>query len=265
MMLFKYFKVTDYIKTNLRERQIWFSAPCDFNDIDNSALRIDWQLTDEDIWNEFSFIQQQIYQSAIINEDYSNSPFIIENKLRLRFMSILADRGPNGAPDHSGNLRASMTKSLEWRRKNIGISCFSQDNMNRLLWAHYAHGDRGVCIGIETEFDNRCFPQLEMVNYVDTLPNIKLLSHMRANLIRLYTTKSKEWSYEREVRAFQHACGNHSMDPRCLVSIFFGERMSPDGIKEIIDIVLDKYGKKVNLLKMFRGVDGEREFRTFSD
>lgn len=53
MILFKYCKITDHFKTNLREKQIWFSAPSDFNDVDDSALRMDWQLTDEDIWNEF--------------------------------------------------------------------------------------------------------------------------------------------------------------------------------------------------------------------
>jgi hypothetical protein len=265
MMLFKYSNITDYFKINLRERQIWFSAPCDFNDVDDSALRIDWQLTDEDIWNEFIFIQRQIYHSAMVNKDYSNGPVVLENAARQYFLSILADRGPDGVADKGGNLRASVTRALEWRRQTLGICCFSQDNLNRLLWSHYADGDRGVCIGIETTFDSQCFPKLEVVNYVDALPKIKLLSHMMTNLITLYTTKSSEWSYEREIRAFQHTRGNYRMDPQCLVSCFFGERASPDDVNEIRDIVRDKYGKQVGLLKMIRGLDGEREFRPLPD
>ena len=113
-------------------------------------------------------------------------------------MSILADRGPEKALDHSGKLRASMTEALAWRRQTIGICSFSQDNLNRLLWSHYADGDRGVCIGLETALDSECFPKLEVVNYVDTLPKIKLLSHIRDNLITLYTTKRREWSCERK-------------------------------------------------------------------
>jgi len=261
-MLYKYSKIADHLKTNLREHQIWFSAPIDFNDIDDSALRIDWQLTDQDIWAEFDFTKQVIYQSALANEDHSSGPEILENQEYLFFMSILADRGPDGAPDHSRRLQANVKKALECRRQTIGISCFSQDNVNRLLWSHYADGDRGVCIGIDTELDSRCFPILEVVNYVDVLPKIKLLSHMRANLITLYTTKSKEWSYEREIRAFQHSRGNHPMDPRCLVNICFGERASPDDVKQITDIVRDKYENRVELHKMVRGVDGKREVWT---
>lgn len=265
MMLFKYSRISSNLKTNLKERQIWFSAPRDFNDIDDSALRIDFKLTDEDILNEVFFFQQQIYAEAMRRGNHPNELVDLENSTHQYFLSILADRGPDGAPDHSGKLRESVTQALEWRRNTIGISCFSQDNMNRLLWSIYADGDRGVCMEIETTFDSKCFPQLEVVNYVDTLPKIKLLSHMRANLITLYTTKSREWSYEREIRAFQHAYGNHPMDPRCLVNLYFGERAAPDDINEISDIVRDKYGKQVGLHQMVRGLDGEREFRTLPD
>ena len=117
MLLFKYSKITDHLKTNLRERQIWFSAPSDFNDVDDSALRLDWQLTDDDIWNEFGFVQQQIYQSAMVNQDFSQRPVMLENSARQHFLSILADRGPDGVADHSGRLRDSVTQALEWRRK----------------------------------------------------------------------------------------------------------------------------------------------------
>jgi len=265
MMLYKYFKISDYLKTNLRERQIWFSAPCDFNDVDDSALRIDWQLTDEDLWNEFGFLQQMIYQSAIMNKDYSSKPADLEDELRMDFLSMLADRGPDGAPDHSGRLRVPVTEALEMRRRMIGISCFAQNNLNRLMWSHYADGDRGICIGVDTRFDNECFQQLEVINYVETLPKIKLLSHMRTNLITLYSTKASEWSYEQEVRAFQHTKGNHPMDARCLVSVFFGERTPQADLEEIRDIVRQKYGKKVEFLKMIRTESGARDFESLAD
>lgn len=264
-MLFKYFKITDYLKTNLRERQIWFSAPCDFNDVDDSDLRIDWQLTDEDIWNEFGFLQQVIYQSAMMNKDYSCKPADLESQVRMDFMSMLADRGPDGTPDHSGKLRAPVTEALDLRRRTIGISCFAQSNLNRLMWSHYADGDRGICIGIDTKFDSECFLQLEVVNYVEALPKIKLLSHMRTNLITLYTTKTSEWSYEQEVRAFQHTKGNHPMDARCLVSVFVGERISRNDLEEIRDIVRHKYGKEVDLLQMIRTESGRRNFESLAD
>lgn len=260
MRLFKYSKFGDYFFKNLRENQIWFSAPSEFNDIDDSALRIDWRLTDEDIENEFIFNSKLIYERP---EEMIGDHGMFMITLSQRFVSMYANRGPDGAPDISW-LRESVTRALEVRRQTIGISCFSQDNLNRLLWSHYADGDRGVCIEIETDFDSECFPQLEVVNYVDALPQIKLLVHMKENIIALYTTKAREWSYEREIRAFQHLRGNHQMDPRCLVNCFFGERASPQDIEQVKDVVRDKYGKQVGLLKMVRNGDGQRYFQPLS-
>jgi Protein of unknown function (DUF2971) len=68
------------------------------------------------------------------------------------------------------------------------------------MWAHYADKYQGVCLGIETAFDKECFVQLNPVEYIDRLPQLKLLSHMGTNLVTLYTTKSSSWSYEREAR-----------------------------------------------------------------
>jgi hypothetical protein len=265
MRLFKYFKISDHSKANLSDRQVWFSAPNDFNDIDDSDLRLDWQLTDEDVRNEFLFLQQQIYQMALAAKDLSEKPVAMEAALRSQYETILADRGPDGAPDHSGTLRARMTEVLAFRRQTIGISCFSQDNLNRLLWSYYADGDRGMCIEIETDVDARCFQRLEAVHYVNVLPKIKLLTHMLENLITLYTTKSSKWAHEREIRAFQHSRGHCPMEPRCLENCFFGERASPAEVEQIRHIVRDRYGKSVGLFQMIRREDGEREFRPLTD
>jgi len=122
MMLFKYSRITDYFKTNLREHQIWFSPPCDFNDIDDSDLRIDSHLTDEDIRNEFDFVQQLIYESAMINQDFSSGPILQEDEARTRFSAILSDRGIDGSPDAGHVLHEAAVKALHWRRQTIGIS-----------------------------------------------------------------------------------------------------------------------------------------------
>jgi len=132
------------------------------------------------------------------------------------------------------------------------------------LWSYYADGDRGVCIGFETDLDTQCFQKLETVKYVDVLPKIKLLSHMKENLITLYTTKSKEWAHERETRAFQHACGNHSMNPECLVSIVFGERVSTENKSSILDIVNKEYGHRVKMQSLIRGEDNVRVLRNLA-
>lgn len=79
MMLYKYSRISSNLKTNLKERQVWFSAPRDFNDIDDSALRIDFKLTDEDILKEVVFFQQQIYAEAMRRGDHQNELVDLQN------------------------------------------------------------------------------------------------------------------------------------------------------------------------------------------
>jgi hypothetical protein len=265
MMLYKYSPINEYLKDSLAEQYVWFSPPSSFNDINDSRLRLDDRYTADDIRREFDFQQHLIFRTATMQQDYSNNPLDLDAATQAFFSSVLADRGPDGRPDHSGRLHASVEKALEVRRQTIGISCYSQDNRTELLWAHYGSAHYGVCLGIETSRDNTCFQQLEQVKYVDVLPKIKLLSHMGGSLVELYTTKSSSWSYEREVRAFQHVCGIHRMDPRCLVNVVFGERASGSDIDEISSLVRDKYGPQVGLLQASQGDEGALVFRALSD
>jgi hypothetical protein len=264
-MLHKYSPINDNLKASLIEQYAWFSPPNSFNDIDDSRLRLDDRYTEEEIRREFDFHLYQIYGTAMKQQDFSNNPLDLEAGVRSFFSLVLADRGPDGRPDHSGRLHASIEKALEVRRQTIGISCYSQDSRNKLLWAHYADAHYGVCLGIETAFDHECFPQLERVKYVDVLPKLKLLAHMGRNLVELYTTKSSEWSYEREVRAFQHVYGKHRMDPRCLANIVFGMRARESDINEIRSLVRKKYGQRVIILQVRQGQEGELVFQALSD
>jgi hypothetical protein len=250
MLLYKYCRDNDKFRNNLRQQQLWFNRPADFNDFKDSNLLHDWALTDEDILNELEFVIEQTYKAAAFARDFSSAPVDAENLLRLQFRAALADRGPTGMPDQGGYLRRQTEQALEFRRNSIGITCFTENNLSELMWAHYAESHTGVCICVETDYDKRCFRQLERVSYESPLPKFKLLSHMRRNLIRLYTTKGAQWAYEREIRAFQHASGAYKMNKQCLVSVFFGMRSSPAAIEEIRDIVRRVYGREVRLFRM---------------
>lgn len=265
MILFKYAAISDLFKKNLADSAIWFARPDTFNDIDDSNLRLNWRVTDEDLLRELEFSRQLIYECALANSDMSNTPIEQEREMEQHFSFMLKDRGPDGAPDHSGRMKIGMENALSNRRQNIGISCFSQDNLNRLLWAHYGDQYRGVCLEIETSFDKSCFQQLEMVQYVEHLPTVKLLGHLRHEIIKLYTTKGVEWAYEREVRAFQGAYGKYHMDSRCLRGIYLGIRVQQPTVDEIQNIVRATYGPQVCLRLMNRDEEGQVGFSSLSE
>ena len=86
-------------------------------------------------------------------------------------------------------------------------ACRDNDPAQRLMWAHYANGYRGVRIGVR--FDDPNFPlYLDSVKYCHERPVLDLskvrslcndpefFNFWRSNL----TTKSTEWAYEQEVR-----------------------------------------------------------------
>ncbi|MFQ1875817.1 DUF2971 domain-containing protein [Aeromonas veronii] len=102
--------------------------------------------------------------------------------------------------------------------KTICITSFSETQRNLLMWSHYASQHKGICIGYDVdmlseESDNH---ELKKVNYdttifepelLDELKNIKNIfsADFKPFLDRLVTTKSNDWSYEKEHRYISNA------------------------------------------------------------
>ncbi len=95
---------------------------------------------------------------------------------------------------------------------NTCITSFSETQRNLLMWAHYASQHKGVCIGYSSELlkENE-ENMLRKVNYDSVLYDEEYLEHL--DLItdfdsdeindfcnHLFTTKSNDWSYEKEHR-----------------------------------------------------------------
>lgn len=80
----------------------------------------------------------------------------------------------------------------------VRFICGSINNTNPAMWAHYAHGQNGVCIGLDLPEKNFIFKK---INY-DNLPcdNNKKFDYNSA--IEYLSYKSNAWSYENEIRAF---------------------------------------------------------------
>ena len=115
------------------------------------------------------------------------------------------------------NLKQVLDKTINGFRDEALVSCFSEKKDSILMWSHYASSHRGVCL----EFD---FPEevaFQKVIYSKKVPEIKiykLMSHIFAlrilgkevkqldtslnfnETLAPFYTKSKEWSYEKEVR-----------------------------------------------------------------
>jgi hypothetical protein len=99
----------------------------------------------------------------------------------------------------------------------IGVSCFSEDPENLLLWSHYGAGHTGAAIGFDATHPFFASGRIIPVTYADMRPSIthQELVDTGYNFLRrrwpgwryfldqrpeLISTKAPCWAYEREVR-----------------------------------------------------------------
>lgn len=95
---------------------------------------------------------------------------------------------------------------------NTCITSFSETQRNILMWAHYASRHKGICIGYSSELLKENGEHMLMkVNYdsvlyeQEYLDDLDLKTNFNSDEINdfcdhLFTTKSNDWSYEKEHR-----------------------------------------------------------------
>lgn len=147
--------------------------------------------------------------------------------------------------DNRLNIIHAMKKDLPIYREMVAISCFSETNMSKLMWAHYANNFSGFCI----EYDF-CKPAYEgfqkqtvKVNYSNNRPRKEEGEPEDEYARQAMFTKASEWSYEKEWRfvAFRdYTLLKNEIYPvfdvkSCIVNIFLGCKIDEAVRREIVD------------------------------
>ena len=137
---------------------------------------------------------------------------------------------------------------------NRGVSCFSRNYNNILMWSHYAASHTGICIGFNLEklFLNisEISPEKMMllVDYKDELTPLNYYRHKRESIVRWLKTKAKCWAYEQEIRIVMNHL-NFNLDTKfiqeihrdCFHSVYFGTRMAQPHKDEIAQLCKQHY------------------------
>lgn len=133
-------------------------------------------------------------------------------------------------------------------REKVGVYSLALSDKNypenELLWAHYADSHKGFCI----EYDANKLEDSEvyefnvnkmLIEYQNSPPSIGIEDIVGENkkifLKKLFGTKSKIWSYEKEIRLLYDSYGVRKYNPFSLKSIYFGLNMDEKQQKIIID------------------------------
>lgn len=175
MKLYKYAKCSDYLINSLTNRTFWLAAPYKFNDCREG---------------DFRFIEED---PSTIVKIFNENP-IFKTKLHWLYDDLFKCYSTEKSFNDIVLGRYEIYRSL------FGLTSFSEENDNSLMWAHYADESRGVCVEYEVDVDNvNLFP----VTYTNTLPSLStsdIIFDSKNSMIKVLTTKSIDWSYEREWR-----------------------------------------------------------------
>jgi hypothetical protein len=168
----------------------------------------------------------------------------------------------------------SFKKSASEAMSYLRILSLSINEVNPLLWAHYADSHRGFCLGFDdnhfnTSINSRLKPQ--KVKYRSDLPSLEFSDQLlnsnfsdkqdRIDLIQMLEnftyevalTKPFEWKVEEEYRVVtQHPVQGKviSFNRLALREVIFGLNMDLKKQNEIMQILSQKEWKHVKLFKI---------------
>lgn len=153
-------------------------------------------------------------------------------------------------------LNEGYRHSMEGKLKGTGFTCFTEEENNHLMWAHYANSHSGVCLEVsltDNSFQDIRIDIMGEMNY-GKFDRVNYCADKVAGLQRIFLTKSEDWKYEKEIRlGTMNGPGNYKFKPGFLKGVIFGARCSPikiHWIKHICTISdLDLTFKKAEIVE----------------
>ena len=139
----------------------------------------------------------------------------------------------------------------------IGVLCLSEVQDNLLMWAHYADSHRGVCLQFKGE---QFLGTAQPILYQRTRPTVNPIVHSHEEMLdRSLLTKSEDWSYEREWRAFHYksGAGLYDIPAPSLAGVILGAQISAPNRESVLRWV---QARQVPL-KLYQATLSEAEFR----
>lgn len=244
-IVYRYRPGVEHDIASIRDRKIFFSSPSAFSDPFDCAITPDIiDPTDDDVASAMEDLRKRPGQPSSVIAEYESLPW---EELRRKVRDGMA------------TAVRELTRQIAERN---GVACFTTKNDNLLMWAHYADAHRGICLAYRAKYEP-FVGKLHYVNYVREVPHV---SYAMCNnepgaddLLRiLYRTKSYEWHYEEEWRAFYDRPNRLFEYPvGILKGIYLGARVR----REIVDGLREIFRDRRDEVEFYRGRLSTTRFR----
>jgi hypothetical protein len=186
-------------------------------------------------------IKENYFWSA--NPKLLNDPFEtqVNNNFIIKFVEYLGHKLIKNLSDKDIKLINENTNQVLNLDSENGIYSLSQNNLDELLWAHYADSHKGYWIEYDTNLLlNSLGKQLLHffnVNYSQKPPSNNLLDLFNNKKLheKMGSYKSKRWEYEKEFRIITKNQGAIYYSEKSIKSICFGLRIDENYKIKIMD------------------------------
>lgn len=230
--LFKFEPFNSHSLTKLKNQQIFFSSPKNFNDPFDCAIGFDLEdISEPDLIKMHNHYLSKCPDKIKFIGRFGSSP----NDYFKKFL-------------HE-NLKKILIATRETVLSEHSIACFSEVNNEILMWSHYSDKHTGFCLEFDTNYEP--FRQARKVSYSKYLPKINpstfILEQDSGQIMKMFSTKYKCWAYEKEWRIFNDEANKlYSYPAESLVGIYFGSKM-PFAHMEIIALIMQRQNPDVAL------------------
>ncbi len=208
-LIYKYYRINEYLFDVLISNQLYFSSITQFNDPYDCHFTIkDLPSLEvfESFWKQF-FKEKEKYQQYL--ELYKSNP---------------------------DKCLSPILNTLQRLLNYYGICCFTEHKDNLLMWSHYADSHKGVCLGFDYDMMTKQFTQFDKVDYKDE-PYFYELTDVAQATAKAILTKSSKWQYENEIRFLMERSKSCGFNIQALKEINFGSRSHPRHRLNIIHLV----------------------------
>ncbi len=209
MKLYRYSSITEHTKDNLKNNQIYFRSPHFFNDPYEFIFK--FEIADE-IYIDFLKI---VYGDQF-------KVFLEKGMSKLEVLKHTRDH-------YFGQMY-----------KLLGAVCFSENENNDIMWAHYGDNHRGICIEYDTTI-----PPLDLCEKIIYVNHVFPLSISDASDIEgqlaikigeAFLRKHILWNYEKEWRILSGADTLVHYPSEAIKSITFGFFCDKQNKQKIIEL-----------------------------
>jgi hypothetical protein len=156
-------------------------------------------------------------------------------------------------------LRNSFDKHL----KRLGILCLSEDNLNLLMWSHYADNHKGFALRFDLAHDLKTMLRISKVEYSTDYPLVNWSELEHDDIKTVFLRKYDGWKYEREWRMVIPN-GAHTylpFKPSAVTGLIFGCRAEDPLKHRILTILQKRAAAGLPPLEIFKAVKHKREYR----